>query len=147
MYQRILHDPLKFPDTHSSQSSNGDSSGTGTGMTPDARSIMTGLLQREPSKRLGAGGSEEIKRHPFFARWIDWNKWVVLLPFPSAFLLPPLRFPCFLLPPIFPPLNETHLLTTLPLPTQTLPKTTNPPIQTIRHLSNGRSQFRCGIYV
>lgn len=43
-------------------------------MTLEAKSIMTGLLQREPSKRLGAGGSEEIKRHPFFARWIDWNK-------------------------------------------------------------------------
>lgn len=71
MYQRILHDPLKFPEER-----NGSGNGHGEGMTPEAKSIMQGLLQREPTKRLGAGGSEEIKRHPFFARWIDWNKLV-----------------------------------------------------------------------
>lgn len=60
MYQRILHDPLRFPDE----------------MGADARSIMTGLLQRDPSRRLGASGAEEIKRHPFFARHIDWNRCV-----------------------------------------------------------------------
>jgi len=32
------------------------------------------LLQRDPSRRLGAMGGEAIKRHPFFARYIDWNK-------------------------------------------------------------------------
>jgi len=80
MYQRILHDPLKFPEPPSHSHSNGNGNGNGSssnageGMTLEAKSIMTGLLQREPSKRLGAGGSEEIKRHPFFARWIDWNK-------------------------------------------------------------------------
>lgn len=35
---------------------------------------MTGLLQRDPSKRLGANGAEEIKRHPFFAKYIDWGR-------------------------------------------------------------------------
>lgn len=39
---------------------------------------MTGLLQRNPAKRLGANGGEEIKRHPFFAKYIDWNLWVAL---------------------------------------------------------------------
>ena len=39
---------------------------------------MTGLLQRDPSKRLGANGGEEIKRHPFFAKYIDWNRYVSL---------------------------------------------------------------------
>lgn len=70
MYQRILHDPLKFPEERNGNGHNGH----GEGVTPEAKSIMQGLLQREPTKRLGAGGSEEIKRHPFFARWIDWNK-------------------------------------------------------------------------
>jgi serum/glucocorticoid-regulated kinase 2 len=70
MYQRILHDPLKFPEERNGNGHNGQ----GEGVTPEAKSIMQGLLQREPTKRLGAGGSEEIKRHPFFARWIDWTK-------------------------------------------------------------------------
>jgi serum/glucocorticoid-regulated kinase 2 len=60
MYQRILHDPLRFPDD----------------MPTDARSIMTGLLSRDPTRRLGVNGAEEIKRHPFFARHIDWDKLV-----------------------------------------------------------------------
>ncbi|KAJ7472261.1 kinase-like domain-containing protein [Mycena galericulata] len=58
MYQRILTDPLNFP----------------LDMSSEARSVMTGLLQRDPSKRLGAHGSEEIKKHPFFAKYIDWNR-------------------------------------------------------------------------
>jgi serum/glucocorticoid-regulated kinase 2 len=57
MYQRILMDPLIFPH---------DISG-------EAKSVMTGLLQRDPTRRLGANGGEEIKRHPFFAKYIDWN--------------------------------------------------------------------------
>lgn len=57
MYQRILSDPLQFPP---------DISG-------DARSIMTGLLQRDPRERLGNNGAEDIKRHPFFAKYVDWN--------------------------------------------------------------------------
>ncbi|KAI9456420.1 kinase-like domain-containing protein [Boletus coccyginus] len=57
MYQRILMDPLVFPS---------DISG-------EAKSVMTGLLQRDPTRRLGANGGEEIKRHPFFAKYIDWN--------------------------------------------------------------------------
>lgn len=58
MYQRILTDPLRFPDD----------------MPADAKSVMTGLLQRDPTKRLGNNGGEEIKRHPFFAKHIDWSK-------------------------------------------------------------------------
>ncbi|KAJ7621162.1 kinase-like domain-containing protein [Roridomyces roridus] len=57
MYQRILTDPLNFP----------------LDMPSEARSVMTGLLQRDPTRRLGAHGSEEIKKHPFFSK-IDWNR-------------------------------------------------------------------------
>jgi serum/glucocorticoid-regulated kinase 2 len=63
MYQRILTDPLNFP----------------LDMPSEARSVMTGLLQRDPSKRLGAHGSEEIKKHPFFAKYIDWNRCLPIL--------------------------------------------------------------------
>ena len=60
MYQRILRDPLNFP----------------LDILPEARGIMVGLLQRDPSRRLGANGAEEIKRHAFFCRYIDWNRYV-----------------------------------------------------------------------
>jgi serum/glucocorticoid-regulated kinase 2 len=58
MYQRILSDPLQFP---------GDMSG-------EAQSVIAALLQRDPARRLGANGGEEIKRHTFFSRHIDWNR-------------------------------------------------------------------------
>jgi serum/glucocorticoid-regulated kinase 2 len=58
MYQRILHDPLQFPPD----------------MGGEARSIIVGLLNRDPGRRLGNNGGEEIKRHPFFSRYIDWNR-------------------------------------------------------------------------
>ncbi|THH16300.1 hypothetical protein EW146_g4308 [Bondarzewia mesenterica] len=58
MYQRILQDPLHFPPD----------------MPAEAQSVIAALLQRDPSRRLGANGGEEIKRHPFFARHIDWHR-------------------------------------------------------------------------
>ena len=61
MYQRILSDPLLFP----------------ADMSHDAKSVMSGLLQRDPARRLGAGGADEIKRHPFFSKHVDWNRYVV----------------------------------------------------------------------
>lgn len=60
MYQRILSDPLLFPQD----------------MPHDAMTLITGLLQRDPAKRLGSNGAEEIKRHPFFSKHIDWNRCV-----------------------------------------------------------------------
>ena len=58
MYKKILHNPLVFGDE----------------ISPLARSILTGLLNRDPSQRLGVNGAEEIKRHPFFAQHIDFEK-------------------------------------------------------------------------
>ena len=60
MYQRILSDPLIFPHD----------------ISHEAKSVMTGLLQRDPARRRGAGGADEIKRHPFFSKHIDWNRCV-----------------------------------------------------------------------
>lgn len=57
MYQRILHDVIRFP---------GD-------MSHDAKRLIAALLERDPTKRLGANGADEIKRMPFFSR-IDWKK-------------------------------------------------------------------------
>jgi serine/threonine protein kinase len=46
-----------------------------TDVTPEAKSLVRGMLERDPAKRLGCGadGIEEIKRHKFFAG-IDWTK-------------------------------------------------------------------------
>lgn len=57
MYKKILGDPLKFPEMFDTQ----------------AKDLLIKLLDRNPNKRLGANGSQEIKDHPFF-RDIDWVK-------------------------------------------------------------------------
>ena len=59
MYEKILRDPLLFPDE----------------VSPSARSILTGLLTRDPAQRLGVNGADEIKRHLFFEK-IDWQRLV-----------------------------------------------------------------------
>lgn len=42
---------------------------------PEAKSILEGLLDKDPEKRLGSGltGIEEIKQHEFFIG-CDWEK-------------------------------------------------------------------------
>lgn len=55
---QILSDPLRFGDE----------------ISPDARSLLTGLLTRDPQQRLGVTGAESIKSHPFFAKHIDFKK-------------------------------------------------------------------------
>ena len=37
------------------------------------RTLITLLLEKDPSKRLGAKGTFEIKEHEFF-KGLDWNK-------------------------------------------------------------------------
>ncbi|KAJ6559122.1 kinase-like domain-containing protein [Mycena vulgaris] len=51
MYEKILNDPLVFPPE----------------ISTDARSILTELLIRDPTRRLGVNGAAEIKKHAFFA--------------------------------------------------------------------------------
>ena len=58
MYRKILEDPLLF----------------GPEVGIEARGILTGLLTRDPSRRLGANGAAEIRKHPFFGRHLDFKK-------------------------------------------------------------------------
>lgn len=41
----------------------------------EAKSLLSGLLDRDHTKRLGASDADaqELKRHPFFSK-IDWDK-------------------------------------------------------------------------
>lgn len=57
MYKKILQEPLRFPD----------------GFDRDAKDLLIGLLSRDPKRRLGYGGAEEIKRHPFFSQ-MSWKR-------------------------------------------------------------------------
>lgn len=58
-FQNIVKLPLRFPSEFSD----------------DARSLLRGLICRNPAKRLGSGpcGAQEIMDHPFFAQ-VDWEK-------------------------------------------------------------------------
>jgi serum/glucocorticoid-regulated kinase 2 len=60
MYRKILQDPLRF----------------GEEIGPDARTLLTGLLTRDPATRLGVNGADDIKKHPFFGKHIDFKKLV-----------------------------------------------------------------------
>jgi len=57
MYTKILSGELKFP----------------TYISENAKSLLEGLLTRDPEKRLGSNGGQDIKVHPWFAE-IDWEK-------------------------------------------------------------------------
>ncbi|KAF9159779.1 hypothetical protein DFQ26_006185 [Actinomortierella ambigua] len=59
MYRRVLEDELEFP----------------LNIDPDARSFISGLLERDPVRRLGYGsnGARVVKRHPYF-KGIDWHQ-------------------------------------------------------------------------
>ena len=59
MYRKILAEPLHFPGPEI--------------VPPAARDLLTRLLDRDATKRLGVNGAAEIKAHPFFHS-IDWRK-------------------------------------------------------------------------
>ena len=58
MFENILASDVRFPSK----------------MSDNARDLLTGLLVKEPARRLGGGpeGAKEIMRHLFFET-IDWN--------------------------------------------------------------------------
>jgi len=58
MYEKIVKNPLTFSDV----------------FTSEAKSILKGLLTRDPSIRLGTKGADEIKKHAFFAKHLDFKK-------------------------------------------------------------------------
>lgn len=59
MYTKILSGELRFPPY----------------ISDNAKSLLEGLLTRDPEKRLGSNGGAEVKNHVWFAD-IDWDKLV-----------------------------------------------------------------------
>ncbi|GMH16821.1 hypothetical protein Nepgr_018662 [Nepenthes gracilis] len=57
LQQRIINEKVKFPPF----------------LTSEAHSLLKGLLQKDPSKRLGSGGADAVKYHRWF-RSINWKK-------------------------------------------------------------------------
>ncbi|CEP60953.1 serine/threonine protein kinase YPK1 LALA0_S02e03422g [Lachancea lanzarotensis] len=57
MYKKILQEPLRFPD----------------GFDKDAKDLLISLLSRDPKRRLGFNGAEEIKSHAFFSQ-LNWKR-------------------------------------------------------------------------
>lgn len=53
-------------------------------ISPEAKDFIAKLLVREPSKRLGANGIEEVKSHP----WFDGIEWDTLLSKPLTDFVP-----------------------------------------------------------
>ena len=42
------------------------------GFSTECKDILIALLQKDPQKRLGKNGADEVKSHPFFSK-IDWS--------------------------------------------------------------------------
>jgi len=59
MYTKILSGELRFPSY----------------ISDNAKSLLEGLLTRDPEKRLGSNGGKEVKEHVWFSD-IDWDKLV-----------------------------------------------------------------------
>ena len=60
MCDKILSRPLRFPTDGKSK------------FTPDAQNFISGLLKRDPLRRLGCKRGGKIREHPFFTD-LDWN--------------------------------------------------------------------------
>jgi len=64
IFKNILAFKMKYPPI-----------GTEDGMiSEDAHDLMKKLIEPDPKKRLGSGGVDEIKNHPFFKN-VDWDNW------------------------------------------------------------------------
>lgn len=82
MYRKILSDPLRFPEN----------------MGSEARDLLSKLLDRDPAKRLGVKGAQDIRGHPFFSRHIDFKKlWAKKIqpPFKPAVVSLSIHSTCF----------------------------------------------------
>ncbi|KAJ6223989.1 hypothetical protein RDWZM_002534 [Blomia tropicalis] len=60
LFAHVINDSIEWPDEEDWP------------LTDESKDIITQLLEHNPFDRLGAGGSQEVKLHPFFDE-IDWD--------------------------------------------------------------------------
>nr|XP_012234799.1 PREDICTED: microtubule-associated serine/threonine-protein kinase 3 isoform X1 [Linepithema humile]XP_012234800.1 PREDICTED: microtubule-associated serine/threonine-protein kinase 3 isoform X1 [Linepithema humile] len=60
LFAHTVNDDIEWPDEDDEY------------VQPEAKSIITALLQQSPRDRLGTGGSHEVKEHPYFYG-VNWN--------------------------------------------------------------------------
>lgn len=60
LFAHTVNDDIEWPDENEWP------------IQPEAKSIISSLLQQNPRDRLGTGGSHEVKDHPYFYG-VDWN--------------------------------------------------------------------------
>ncbi|XP_046917441.2 microtubule-associated serine/threonine-protein kinase 3 isoform X2 [Dermatophagoides farinae] len=60
LFAHVINDSIEWPDEEDWP------------LTDESKDIITRLLEHDPLDRLGAGGAQEVKCHPFFDE-IDWN--------------------------------------------------------------------------
>ncbi|XP_066572364.1 serine/threonine-protein kinase N2-like [Amia ocellicauda] len=118
MFESIIRDPVQFP-SH---------------LSTEATSIITGLLEKDPEWRLGAGerGVEDVKAHPFFRVRGTHNRFRALsheggtpLSFFSSLSFQSVDWPALLAkrvtPPFIPTISEREALCSSAAPVFTLP--------------------------
>lgn len=60
-------------------------------LSPEAKSLILKLLQKDPRKRLGANGPRELRNHPFF-KGVDWEAYKLKLVPPPPDFVPKINF-------------------------------------------------------
>lgn len=60
LFAHTVNDDIEWPDTED------------WSIAPDAKDLITMLLQQNPRDRLGIGGAHEVKEHVYFDA-VDWN--------------------------------------------------------------------------
>lgn len=60
LFAHVINDSIEWPDEEDWP------------LTVESKDIITRLLEHDPFDRLGAGGAQEVKTHPFFEE-INWN--------------------------------------------------------------------------
>ena len=66
MYDLIINGSISFPEYYTNNENNEEENQIEYNISEEAKSLITKLLEKDPGKRLGREGLEEIKKEPFF---------------------------------------------------------------------------------
>ena len=66
MYDLIINGSISFPEYYTNNENNEEENQIEYNISDEAKSLIIKLLEKDPGKRLGREGLEEIKKEPFF---------------------------------------------------------------------------------